>query len=352
MRKEAASLVIALSTLTAAGCAGGGGAGTLPPSVAAPGVSTLTGMVGNGGVPGAANGPACTPSAFPYGVLALTAHGTLTVDRGSEVDTSIGLADASMTFSASNAILNAVYVASTGAAKKAPGTIANPQGLNAAASSARSLSAQLATLPATNPLTTLVREGTINAADLYHQSAPIDVYGAPGQNVLNLTDLNLQATTITLHGTPQGSSFVINVSGELRLYNTSLLVADGLTPDRVIVNVLGGSGASKNASLPKNGPESVTGLQPSQAQWVDIKSEDDRNGDTNEPRTTFAATLIAPNRQNVWIEGALVQGAVVVGTGTLHERALFTGCESAAAPVPTPSPTATPAGPAKGPKPT
>jgi hypothetical protein len=82
-------------------------------------------------------------------------------------------------------------------------------------------------------------------------SGTITINGSAGQNVIDLTSVNLNSgTTLTIHGTST-ETFIFNVSGSVTI-NTSVVLSGGVTANHVIFNVTGGNtvlGGNPNATI-------------------------------------------------------------------------------------------------------
>ena len=63
--------------------------------------------------------------------------------------------------------------------------------------------------------------------------------GGAGLNVVNLTDVILNGSGLTLVA-PAGGSWVLNVTGDFILNGSSILLGGGLTSNDVLINVIGG----------------------------------------------------------------------------------------------------------------
>ena len=71
-------------------------------------------------------------------------------------------------------------------------------------------------------------------------SSPVVLSGGAGQNVLDLSFLDLSGTTLTI-SSGAASTFIINVgSGGMNLFNSSILLAGGITPGNVLFDLAGG----------------------------------------------------------------------------------------------------------------
>ena len=154
------------------------------------------------------------------------------------------------------------------------GTTNSTTNLSSAVSDAISASGLLSGLSATDSTTSIT--GTTSLT------------GNGGDNVLNLTGVNLNNATLTLNGGID-DYFIFNVSGDF-FFSSSDVVLNGVTADHVIWNVLNVStldGYLGNFS-------------------VELKNSG-----------TFNGTLLAPNRA-ISVDQLTVNGAIIGGKGVSH----------------------------------
>jgi choice-of-anchor A domain-containing protein len=157
------------------------------------------------------------------------------------------------------------------------GVVTDAAGIAAAVASAEKTNASDAALAPTNS-TSAINIGKWQSAS---------ITGSAGVNVLDLSSLEMgENTTLTLSA-PAGGSFVLNVSGEMRIGNTAkILVAGGLDASNVVLNFTGASGQVL-------------------VQYTSVVD----------------GTILAPYRTNVHVDHTSVIDGAVVGDGAVMEFA-------------------------------
>jgi hypothetical protein len=132
--------------------------------------------------------------------------------------------------------------------------------LTTAASDATAASTTLAGLTPNQTLGTISTSTTISAT-------------VPGQNVVNVTGINLgNGTTLTLSGSAT-QSFVINVTGTSNVTFDNISLVGGLTPANVIFNVLNGD------TITDNSPGVLNGILMDVSGKVSLTNNDTLNGE-------------------------------------------------------------------------
>jgi hypothetical protein len=124
------------------------------------------------------------------------------------------------------------------------GTItSNQAALTSAVNAATSASATFAALTPTLSNTSITGNTTIDLA--------------AGLNVVDLTTINLNMTTLTLNG-PAGSEIILNDSGGVTLNSGHIVLTGGLTPNDVVFNLTGTQGLSTSGGL--NNESTLAGI--------------------------------------------------------------------------------------------
>jgi hypothetical protein len=124
------------------------------------------------------------------------------------------------------------------------GTITpNQAALTLAVNAATSASATFAALAPTLSNTSITGNTTINLA--------------AGLNVVDLTTVNLNLTTLTLNG-PAGSEIILNDSGGVTLNSGHIVLTGGLTLNDVVFNLTGTAGLSTSGGL--NNESTLAGI--------------------------------------------------------------------------------------------
>jgi hypothetical protein len=178
----------------------------------------------------------------------VNSSGILVGTGGNAFAANLGIASGGTLNMEKSQLINGTFYAATGSTITSTGTInggtvsgvAANSVVNPAVSSATSASATLAGLANTQAPPNLNNPGT-----------SVTLTGTAGRNVIYVHIINLGAgISLTLSG-PPGASWVINVTGSgasggisLAGVNSNILVAGGVTPANVMLNVVGGSGAN------------------------------------------------------------------------------------------------------------
>lgn len=157
------------------------------------------------------------------------------------------------------------------------GFVSDPPNVAAAVANAENTGVADAALPSTQSMS------AINIGNKGSQT----IHGSAGLNVLNLSSLEMgHSSTLTLNA-PAGSTFVINVAGEMQIGNTAqILLAGGITSNGVTFNFPG-----------RNGQVFV--------QFTSVV-----NG-----------TILAPYRTNLHVDHTSTVNGAVVGDGQVMEFA-------------------------------
>jgi hypothetical protein len=116
------------------------------------------------------------------------------------------------------------------------------------AQNASAYSQSLANVGATVPGNTIVVTNPSNA---------VTINASPGNNVLHLTDINLNNGNLTIHGGPN-DLFAINVSGKFIVNGSAnILFTGGITPADVLFNI---TGTGQDVSITGNTTSTVSGI--------------------------------------------------------------------------------------------
>jgi hypothetical protein len=84
--------------------------------------------------------------------------------------------------------------------------------------------------------------------------------GTAGENVLNLTNLNISGNQVLTLDAPAGSQFILNVSNQFSLDSGTIAVAGGLNFSNVIVNLASGAQNVTLTDCPTYTPFAMTGI--------------------------------------------------------------------------------------------
>jgi hypothetical protein len=126
--------------------------------------------------------------------------------------------------------------------------------LNAARAAALSANAAATALPTSSAF------AGITSINLSTSSETLT--GTAGENVLNLTNLNISGNQVLTLDAPAGSQFILNVSNQFSLDSGTIAVGGGLNFSNVIVNLAPGAQAVDltDCQKPKPNPFCMTGI--------------------------------------------------------------------------------------------